>query len=133
MRTFTLCLNSKRLYRLPADCHSSNDEQLTQKLLKEISVFFREERKIPFYAQRIGVSVGHLHSVVKRVSGKSPGEWIEKYVTKEACAMLKCTDKTIQQISIDLGFPSQSFFGKYFKRVTGLSPKEYRGKFLVIR
>lgn len=116
------------LFQLSANRHLSGDEQLTQNLLKEISVFFRKERQIPFYAQRLGISVGHLHSVVRRVSGRSPGEWIEQYVTKEACAMLKGTNLTIQQISIELGFPSQSFFGKYFKRIIGLSPKEYREK-----
>ncbi|MGM9812134.1 MAG: helix-turn-helix domain-containing protein [Muribaculaceae bacterium] len=49
-------------------------------------------------------------------------------MTKEACAMPKGTNLTIQQISIELSFPSQSFFGKYFKRIIGLPPKEYREK-----
>jgi AraC-like DNA-binding protein len=44
----------------------------------------------------------------------------------EAKALLKSTDKTIQQISDELNFPSQSFFGKYFKRRAGISPKNYR-------
>ncbi|MGM9777519.1 MAG: helix-turn-helix domain-containing protein [Prevotella sp.] len=105
----------------------SCNNQAKKKISSYSSIFFvAKVCQIPFYAGRLGISVGHLHSVVKRVSGKSPGEWIEQYVTKEACAMLKCTDKTIQQISIELGFPSQSFFGKYFKRAIGLSPKEYR-------
>jgi AraC-like DNA-binding protein len=45
---------------------------------------------------------------------------------QEAKALLKSTNMTIQQISDELNFPSQSFFGKYFKRVVGVSPKEYR-------
>jgi AraC-like DNA-binding protein len=35
---------------------------------------------------------------------------------------------TIQQIADELNFPSQSVFGKYFKRVTGVSPREYRNR-----
>jgi len=46
----------------------------------------------------------------------------------ESKALLKSTNKTVEQISDELNFPSQSFFGKYFKRVTGMSPKEYKGK-----
>jgi len=37
-------------------------------------------------------------------------------------------EQTILEISESLGFSSQSFFGKYFKRVKGVSPKEYRAK-----
>ncbi|KAA6314445.1 hypothetical protein EZS27_034938 [termite gut metagenome] len=44
----------------------------------------------------------------------------------EAKALLKSTNMTIQQISDELNFPSQSFFGKYFKRQVGVSPKEYK-------
>ena len=43
----------------------------------------------------------------------------------EVKALLKSTNMTIQQISDELNFPSQSFFGKYFKLVVGMSPKEY--------
>jgi len=46
----------------------------------------------------------------------------------EAKALLKSTNMTIQQISDELHFPSQSFFGKYFKRLAGVSPREYRKK-----
>ncbi|MDR2802001.1 MAG: helix-turn-helix domain-containing protein, partial [Prevotellaceae bacterium] len=46
----------------------------------------------------------------------------------EAKAMLKSTNMTVQQISDELNFPSQSFFGKYFKRIVGVSPKEYKRK-----
>ena len=67
-------------------------------------------------------------TIIKRVSRKTAAEWIDDYVTLEAKALLKSTNLTIQQISDELNFPSQSFFGKYFKRITGLSPKEYREK-----
>lgn len=114
------------LYQLSSSHHYSNEEILMQKFLAEVKEHHRKECKIQFYADRLNISLGHLFSVIKRVSGKSPGEWIDDYVTEEARALLKGTNLTIQQISQQLGFPSQSFFGKFFKRVTGLSPKEYR-------
>lgn len=58
--------------------------------------------------------------------GKSPTQLIEELIAKEACAQLKCTSHTIQQVSNDLNFPSQSFVGKYFKRVVGCSPATYK-------
>ena len=53
-------------------------------------------------------------------------EWIERYVVLYAKSCLSSTAMTIQQISDELDFPSQSVFGKYFKRVEGVSPKAYR-------
>jgi AraC-like DNA-binding protein len=44
----------------------------------------------------------------------------------KAKALLKSTNMTIQQISEELNYPSQSFFGKYFKRIVGVSPSDYR-------
>lgn len=53
-------------------------------------------------------------------------EWIERFVVLYAKGCLSSTIMTVQEISEDLDFPSQSVFGKYFKRVEGLSPKAYR-------
>jgi AraC-like DNA-binding protein len=68
----------------------------------------------------------HISLVVKRSSGKSATEWIEKYVILDAITQLTSTDKSIKEIAYNLGFPSQSFFGKYICRVVGTSPAEYR-------
>lgn len=114
------------LYQLSESRHCSNEEILLQRFLAEVKVNFRRQRKVSFYAGRLNISPGHLFTVIKHAGGKSPGEWIDDYVVSEARALLKGTNLTIQQISNELGFPSQSFFGKYFKRHVGLSPKEYR-------
>lgn len=104
----------------------SNDEALMNDFSKEVQQFYRKERKVLFYADRLHLSASYLSTVIKRVSGKTAAEWIDDYVVLEAKALLKSTKLTIQQISDELNFPSQSFFGKYFKRITGMSPKEYR-------
>jgi AraC-like DNA-binding protein len=64
--------------------------------------------------------------VIKEASGTTANDWIDRYVVLEAKALLKSTGMTIQQISEELNFSSQSFFGKYFKRRTGMSPSEYK-------
>lgn len=114
------------LYQLSENKHPSNEEILMQKFLAEVKTHYRNHRKVTFYADRLCLSVSYFSSVIKNVSGKASGVWIDDYVTGEARAMLKGTSLTVQQISHELGFPSQSFFGKFFKRKVGLSPKEYR-------
>jgi AraC-like DNA-binding protein len=106
-------------------------QQLKQNILldsfiKLVQENFREHRNIGFYANRLCLTPKYLSKVVKDGSGASAGEWIDNYVALEAGTLLKSTSKTVQQISDELNFPSQSFFGRYFKRITGISPKKYR-------
>ena len=70
--------------------------------------------------------IKYLSKVIKDNSGMSAGEWIDNYVAMEAKALLKSANMTVKQIIDELNFSSQSFFGRYFKRIVGVSPKEYR-------
>ena len=63
---------------------------------------------------------------VNKITGKTVTDIIAKLVITDAEAKLKSTDLTIQEIAYSLNFPDISFFGKYFKRYTGMSPKQYR-------
>jgi AraC-like DNA-binding protein len=64
--------------------------------------------------------------MLKQETGMTALDWIERHVVLYAKSCLSSTSMTIQQISDELDFPSQSVFGKYFKRVEGVSPKTYR-------
>jgi AraC-like DNA-binding protein len=66
--------------------------------------------------------------VVKAVSGRTAGSWIDGYVILAAKVMLRSSANTIQEVSVALNFPNQSFFGKFFKQHVGISPREYRLK-----
>lgn len=87
---------------------------------------FRTERSVAYYAERLFVSSKHLSSMVKEASGRTAGDWIDSYVIMEAKSLLRNTGLTIQEISTRLNFANQSFFGKYFKHITGVSPRRYR-------
>jgi AraC-like DNA-binding protein len=104
----------------------SNDERLMQRFLAEVRTHYKQERRVIYYAERLHITTGYLSTLVHRVSGKSPSDWINDFVVMEAKVLLKSSTLTVQQIAHELNFPSQSFFGKYFKRLVGLSPKEYR-------
>jgi AraC-like DNA-binding protein len=99
---------------------------LVEKFTNLVRENYRMQRETAFYADKLCLTPKYLSEVIKSASGKSVPEWIDDYVILEAKALLKSTNMTIQQISEELNFPSQSFFGKYFKRNTGVSPSEYR-------
>lgn len=101
-------------------------EEIMAKFILMVSESFRTSRQVSYYAEQLCVSSKHLSAVVKEISGRTAGEWIENFVTVEAKVLLRSTDLTIQEIAARLHFSNQSFFGKYFKHQTGLSPSEYR-------
>ena len=110
------------------DKKKSHQEILVEKFLSLAQANYKQERGMEFYADKLFLTPKHLSKVMKETTGKSANEWIDDYVTLEAKALLKSTNMTVQQISDELNFPEQSFFGKYFKRVVGVSPREYKGK-----
>lgn len=101
-------------------------EELFERFLRTISESYKENRSVAYYADKMFLTSKHLSTVIKEVSGKTAGEWIDSLVILEAKALLKSTELSIQEIADELHFASQSFFGKYFKNHTGMSPKEYR-------
>lgn len=84
------------------------------------------ERSLGFYAGQLCITPKYLSSAVKEASGRTAAEWVDDFVVLEAKTLLKYSGLSIQEIAYRLNFPSQSFFGKYFKHRTGLSPSEYK-------
>lgn len=100
--------------------------RLTEKFLSLVQINFKKERFLEFYASKLEVTTKHLSRTVKETTGFTAVEWIDRFVILEAKVLLKSTTMSIQQISDELNFPSQSFFGKYFKKHTARSPKDFR-------
>ena len=101
-------------------------EEIVKRLVQYIIKHYINERSVSFYADLLHVSPQHLSTTVNKVTGKTVTDIIAKLVITDAQAKLKSTDMTIQEIAYSLNFPDISFFGKYFKRYTGMSPKQYR-------
>ena len=104
----------------------SRKEDLFERFIRAVTADFKVERSVTYYAEKLFLTPKHLSTAVKEVSGKTAGEWIDGLVLLEAKALLKSSEMSIQEISDELHFANQSFFGKYFKHHTGMSPKEYR-------
>lgn len=105
---------------------TSNKNSIVERFIALVEENYRTERLIGFYADKLCITPKYLSKLVRDNTGRSAGDWIESHVILEARAMLQSSDLTIQQIASSLNFPNQSFFGKYFKRAVGVSPKQYR-------
>ncbi|GLW93260.1 AraC family transcriptional regulator [Actinokineospora globicatena] len=84
------------------------------------------ERSVGAYAERIGVTAGHLTDLVRAALGTTPGAVIRAALALEAKRLLAQTDLTVVQIAHRLAFDDPSYFGRFFKRETGASPGDFR-------
>ena len=101
---------------------------MTEDFLTLVEREYRNHRELDYYARRLNRNAKYLSRHIKEETGQTATDWIDKCVILDAEAQLLFTKQTILEISESLGFSSQSFFGKYFKRMNGVSPKKYRSK-----
>ena len=80
------------------------------------------------YANCLCISAKYLTQISKRVIGRTPKQIIDDRLLHEAMKMLDMNNSSIQDISVRLGFPDQSYFGRFFKRMKQVSPQQYRVK-----
>lgn len=104
----------------------SHGTDIFNRFIQLVNSHVRQEHKMGYYANRMCLTQRYLGSVVREVSGASAKEWIDRALVTEAKVVLKHSDKSVAQIAEDLHFPSPSFFSKYFRRLTGHTPAEYR-------
>ncbi|SBW06661.1 helix-turn-helix transcriptional regulator [uncultured Dysgonomonas sp.] len=100
--------------------------EIYQQLGKLLLVHIKSERTVQFYADKMCLSAKYLSQLIKEISGRSIMEWINELTIVTIKAMLKTSTMTILQISEELNFPNPSFFGRYFKKHTGMTPLQYR-------
>jgi AraC-type DNA-binding domain-containing proteins len=103
----------------------SRKEEMVGSFFSLIFEHFKEAKDVSFYASKLFVSPKYLSTLVRKTVGKTAKECIDHYVILESKVLLN-SSFTIQEISQQLNFPNQSFFGKYFKKHTGMSPLNYR-------
>jgi len=93
--------------------------------MKELNEHHQSERMLAFYAEKCCVTPKYLSQVVHDVSGKFASEWIRDMVIMDAKALLRSRRYAVQQVAEMMGFDNTSFFGKYFKSATGMSPRAF--------
>ena len=104
----------------------SRSDEVFLRFMDDLQLYAGSERTVRFYADRQYISAKHFSKLVRQASRKHPMEHIRNRVIIEAKTLLRSTDMGIREIADALNFPNDSFFCRYFKHDTGLSPSEYR-------
>ncbi|MBF4483468.1 helix-turn-helix transcriptional regulator [Flavobacterium sp. CSZ] len=81
------------------------------------------------YASALSISVAHLNDTVKSLTGSPVSVHIQEASIMEAKRLLYFTDNSVKEIAYEVGYDEAVYFGKLFKKVTSLTPLEFRKKF----
>ena len=102
--------------------------ELYNQFISQVNNFCRTYSDVHFYADQLNVSSRYLAQVTRRISCKTPKAIIDEYIVKEIERELSTTTHTMQEIANTFGFSSQAHLTKFFKKMRGLTPSEYRKK-----
>lgn len=104
-----------------------NDQMLMDKIIKAINEnLSNPELNVEFLTKEVGISRSHLHRRLKDMTGLSMGDFIRNLRLHQAAVLLRNKKNPIAQITYAVGFTSQSYFSKAFKKFYGMTPTEYR-------
>ena len=105
---------------------TSHKEKIIQSFLILLFQHYKKQRDVTFYAEQLFLTPRYFSTLIKQETGKTALNWISEMVISHACQLLAYSDTSIKEIAQELNFPTQSFFGKYFKQYMQLSPLQYR-------
>jgi AraC-like DNA-binding protein len=120
-----------KTHRAPGFTNSvglTRPEEIFHRFIKLVRQHCITQREVNFYANELFITPRYLSTVAHEISHQTAKQIIDKHVVIEIKILLKTTSLTLQEIAHQMNFPDQSFFGRYFKKHTGLSPLQYRNK-----
>ncbi|MGM9700192.1 MAG: helix-turn-helix domain-containing protein [Prevotella sp.] len=94
--------------------------------MKLIERDYKLSREVSHYAADMHITSKYLTTIVRQMSGHTPKTLIDHYVILQLKTQLRLSRKTIKEIAWEYHFSDASFFCRYFKRHTGISPNECR-------
>ena len=118
-----------RLFHQQADTLAatrSREQTIFDRFIQLVNQHCRQQHQISYYADRMYLTERYLGTVIRQTSGTTAKEWIDRALITQSKVLLRHSDKSVAQISEDLNFPNPAFFSKYFKRLTAMTPLEYR-------
>lgn len=103
----------------------TREQRLFTDFIQLVSEFAPEHHTIDYYASRLCITPRYMSTIIKQVSGKSAKQWIDDALVTRIKIELKHTDKSVARICDEMNFPNPSFLTKFFKRMTGMTPRKF--------
>lgn len=106
--------------------HTEAESHLSTEFYHLVGQQFNTTHRLADYARALGVSTGYLNRKVKAATGMAAGHLIRQRLLIEAKRLLVHTDQSATEIAHTIGFEDSAYFGRFFKRATGVTPLSFR-------
>jgi len=116
--------------RRPHEAGSDRANGLFSDFMHLVADTYMSQRKVAYYASKLSVSSKYLGQIVVQKTGLMPKTIIDHYVVLQLEFLLRTSSMTVKEIAWNYHFADASFFCRYFKSHTGLTPHDYRRKVL---
>lgn len=97
---------------------------------RKVEQNYHKNRNAKYYASELAISYKRLNEVCKEFTRKTAKAIIDETITLEIKRLLSATSKSIKEISFQCGFDEPTNFQKYFKKITGETPAQFRMRYL---
>ena len=104
----------------------SREQSIFDRFLQLVTQHCAEHHQIGYYAERMCLTERYLSTVIRQTSGTTAKDWIDRALITRIKIELRHTDKSAAQIAEEMHFTNPSFFSKYFRRLTGMTPGEFK-------
>lgn len=104
----------------------NRQSELFMQFIHLVHEYGDKQREVAFYADKLCITTRYLASIVRNIVHETAKDIIDRHCVQEIKALLRTTNQSIQSIALKLEFPDQSFFTRYFKKLTGMTPKVFR-------
>ena len=108
------------------DINRTRSTYIVRNFIEMVNADDGSHRSVSYYADRLCYSAKYLSSIVKSITGESPLQIINKHAIQQIKYRLKHSSLSIKEIADSFDFVNPSFFGKFVKTHTGMSPQQYR-------
>ena len=110
----------------PDEVKSYRVRELFNRFMMLLEKDYKISRDVNYYAEQMNISSKYLTNIVNQVTGHTPKTIIDQYVILQLKLHLKRTTQSIKEMAWEFHFADVSFFCRYFKKHTGLTPQQIR-------
>ncbi|WP_323780685.1 AraC family transcriptional regulator [Thalassovita sp.] len=121
-----LLIATSRMFTADSLTDVKNDIRILHRFRQLVELDYRNRKSVAEYCQDLNLTYDRLHDICQRNLKRSPLALIHQRILLDASTRLAQSDDSIQSIADHLGFNDPTKFSHFFKRSTGLSPRQYR-------
>jgi len=112
----------------PADEEDVGVVRRIDDLMRARGLFRDCDLNLDRLARIVGIPARHISTAINRVEGKNVSQYVNDHRIAEACRLLDSTDQPVTAVMFEAGFQTKSNFNREFRRVTGMSPSDWKAK-----